>query len=266
MQKILNIYKPLGLTPLQLITRLRTKRKEYQDVKIGFAGRLDPLAHGVMLLMIGDETKNRNKYLDLDKEYEFEVLLGVSTDTYDALGVFSNSTIQQFNNLSSSRQARTISLEAQIKNYINSKLGKQTQPYPPYSSKEINGKPLFQWARENKLPEIIIPEREIEVYSFELLDIKQTSNEEIHKRIVDNINRVDGDFRQTEILEKWKSVFKKNKASKFTVAKCRINCSTGTYVRSIANEMGEILNSGAIALDILRTKVGNYNLDDSIKI
>lgn len=256
MKQILNIYKPIGLTPLQLINKLRNERSELGNIKIGFAGRLDPLAHGVMLLMIGEETKNRSEYLGLPKEYEFEVLFGVSTDTYDALGILQNINLE----------SDPVNLLEQINNFIKSKIGKQIQLYPPYSSKEVNGKPLFEWARENRMKEIEIPEREIEIYNFELLNISQPPSEEIHKKIITNIKRVDGDFRQKEILKKWNDLFKVNKHKKLTVAGFRINCSSGTYVRSIANEMGQKLGTGAIAFSIYRTKVGEYKINDSLKI
>ena len=65
MGSVLSIYKPIGVTPNQIIEKLREAQPEYQDIKIGFAGRLDPLAHGLLLLMTGDETKDRDKYLGL---------------------------------------------------------------------------------------------------------------------------------------------------------------------------------------------------------
>ncbi|HSW48214.1 MAG TPA: hypothetical protein VLG67_03990, partial [Candidatus Saccharimonadales bacterium] len=222
----------------------------------GFAGRLDPLAHGVMLLMIGEETKSRDKYLNFDKEYEFEVLFGLSTDTYDALGILQNGN----------SKPAPVNLEKQIKNFIKSKSGKQTQIYPPFSSIEVKGKQLYQWARENKLNEIKIPEREIEIYNFPLIYIQTKPVSEIEKRIYENINAVNGDFRQDEILEKWNEFFKKNKTITFAIAKFKINCSSGTYVRSLANELGQKLECGAIALSIFRTKVDKYKLEDSIKL
>ncbi len=262
MNKVINIYKPIGLTPLQLISKLRKTRDEYKKIKIGFAGRLDPMAHGVMLLMLGDETKNRNSYLGLSKEYEFEVMLGVSTDTYDALGILSNETIQQFNNLGIS----STNLKKKINQFIKSKHGKHSQAYPPYSSKEVDGKPLFQWARENKLNEIKIPEREIEIYNFELVKILKIPAEEIHKKIISNIQSVDGDFRQFEIQKKWKELFKKDIFKKFIIAKFTISCSSGTYVRSLANELGQTIGTGAIAISILRTRVGKHTLKDSMRL
>src|SRR4051812_2270372 len=99
MNRVINVYKPIGFTPLQVIEKLREKFPEYKNVKIGYAGRLDPLAHGVLLLMIGDATKEREKYLGLDKSYEFEAVLGVSTDSYDVLGLVNNNlTMKLFNN------------------------------------------------------------------------------------------------------------------------------------------------------------------------
>ncbi len=256
MKKIINVYKPIGLTPLQLITKLRSIYPEYKDIKIGFAGRLDPLAHGVMLLMLGEETKKRDKYLGLPKEYEFEVLLGISTDTYDALGILQNLIYKPIPG----------KLEELISNFIKSKIGKQNQLYPPYSSKEVNGKPLFQWARKNKLGEIKIPEREIDIFDFELLDISAVPTDEIHKRIIGNINSVDGDFRQDEILKNWNELFKLNKSEKLTLVKFKINCSSGTYVRSLANELGQTVGTGAIALSIFRTKVGKHSITNSMKL
>ena len=149
MVKVLNVYKPIGFTPNQLIEELRINppatlraamragNKELRSEKIGFAGRLDPLAHGVLLLMIGDENKNRDKYLSFPKVYEFQVLFGVATDTYDALGFLQSTKLKNTPD----------NLDVQIAEFINNKIGKQVQVYPPYSSKAVLGKPLFWWAR-----------------------------------------------------------------------------------------------------------------------
>ncbi len=256
MNKILNIYKPIGMTPYQLIQKLRIEREELAQIKIGFAGRLDPLAQGVMLLMIGDATKNRKDYLNLDKEYEFEVTFGVSTDTYDQLGFLKNKLVKKLPD----------NLEEKIEKFVNSKTGKQMQQYPPFSSIEIKGKPLFQWSRENRLSEIQIPSRTIEIYNFELDNVKIIPPSEIQKTLITNVASVDGDFRQMETLEKWSLFFESNKIEYLSVATFNINCSSGTYVRSLANELGEILGCGAIALSILRTRVGKYSLRDSMRL
>jgi len=258
MKLILNIYKPQGLTPLQIIDQVREKFPEYKNEKIGFAGRLDPLAHGILLLMVGEETtQQRSEFLDLPKSYEFEAVFGMTTDTYDVLGMVKNSEAMKQSNTDE---------ENEIKKFIKSKLGKQKQSYPPYSSKEVGGKPLHWWARNNKLDEIKIPEREIEIYDFTCITTNSITANELQQNIIHQINSVTGDFRQEEIKKKWKKFFAANRQQTFQTARFIIDCSSGTYIRSLVNELGEQLNCGAITLEILRTNVGEYMIGNSIKI
>lgn len=255
---ILNVYKPKGLTPLQIITLLRKKFPEYKNETIAFAGRLDPLAHGVLLLMIGEETtKQREKYLNLPKGYEFEAVFGIGTDTYDTLGIVNNVTMKQFNN----------DLKDEIEKFIKNKHGKQIQTYPPYSSKTVYGKPLYQWARENKLHEIKIPKREIEIYNFELIKMQTISAEKFENEIMKQINSVSGDFRQEQIRNAWGDFFAKNQllTSNYQTARFKLSCSSGTYVRSLIHELGNQTDMEAIALEILRTDVGPYHINDSLQ-
>ncbi|MDE1988462.1 MAG: hypothetical protein KGJ58_03695 [Patescibacteria group bacterium] len=87
MKQVLNIYKKAGETPLETISRFRADNQEYQKEKITYAGRLDPLAEGVLILLVGDAVYEKEKYLKTDKEYEAEILFGFETDTYDILGL-----------------------------------------------------------------------------------------------------------------------------------------------------------------------------------
>jgi tRNA pseudouridine55 synthase len=280
MKKLLNVYKPKGLTPLQTIDLVRKKYPEYNDEKIGYAGRLDPLAHGVLLLMVGEETtKEKDLYLNLSKEYEFEVVFGVSTDTYDTLGLLqknkpviarpqSGEVEDPFGTISSiKRLPRSLSVARNdIEKFIKSKLGKQTQLYPPFSSKTIQGKPLFWWAKNNKLAKIEIPKRKIEITDFKLLKLDTIATAELKVEIMKQIDSVDGDFRQKEIKKTWEEFFKKNNNQTFQIAQFNISCSSGTYIRSLTNELGEQLGTGAITLDILRTKVGDAELSQSLAL
>src|SRR5690606_34034568 len=88
MQEILKLYKNLGETPLECIERFRAEHPEYAETKMTYLGRLDPMAEGLLLVLAGN-TKDREKYLALDKTYEFEVLWSFETDTYDTLGLVS---------------------------------------------------------------------------------------------------------------------------------------------------------------------------------
>src|SRR5882672_2639192 len=159
MKQILSINKPVGLTPLEVIKKLRIAKPEFANETIGYAGRLDPLAHGVLLLMIGDTTKERAQYLALPKTYEFTLIFGLKTDTYDLLGYLAAVKINPV--------PKNVSLF--VNTFVNSHVKKQLQEYPPYSSKTVAGKPLFWYAKNNKLSEIEIPSHEIEIFDFTFL-------------------------------------------------------------------------------------------------
>ena len=84
---IFNVFKPIGISPLDAIKTLKEKYPELKDEKMTYAGRLDPLAEGVLLILAGNAVHEKEKYLKLDKEYEGEILFGFTTDTYDILGL-----------------------------------------------------------------------------------------------------------------------------------------------------------------------------------
>ena len=81
------VEKEIGQTPLEVVTRYKQEHPEYANTPIAYAGRLDPMAHGQLLLLVGEACKERDKYLGLDKEYVFEILLGFDSDTHDILGL-----------------------------------------------------------------------------------------------------------------------------------------------------------------------------------
>jgi tRNA pseudouridine55 synthase len=255
MNRLLNINKPLGKTPLQTVQQIKKVFPQYQAERISYAGRLDPLAHGVLLLMVGDAVLEREKYLNLPKTYEFEVLLGVQTDTYDILGL-----IKQNKKILNKTNVNLI-----VNTFVSNHIGKQIQSYPPYSSKPVNGKPLFWWAKENKLSEITIPTKEIEIYQFELLGINEIQPKNLQSRVQEAIASVQGDFRQKEIAKRWTEFFDQTKQTAFTTATFTITCSSGTYVRGLAHELGRKMGGG-IALDIERTAVGEFTSVDAIQL
>ena len=282
MKDILNIYKPIGVTPYQLIVRLKEAVPEYKDVKMGYAGRLDPLAYGVLLLMLGEANKEREKYIGLEKTYEFRVLFGVETDTFDYLGLLQPSAViesppdeiatpacRQVGRFAPRNDER---LETAIRAFVSGKFGKQTQSYPPFSSKTIGGVSLFALAKKGKLDGKEIPSREVTIHEFTFLGLEKMEAKELQKIIIPNLKEIRGRFRQGKIIKQWVEFFRipfgtrQGKDKVFTVAKFSITCTSGTYVRALANEMGQALGCGAIALEILRTKVGEYILEDSFRL
>lgn len=235
-EKVLKLYKNLGETPLACLERFRADNPEYATEKMTYAGRLDPMAEGLLIALVGEECKKKEEYLDLDKEYIYEVLFGVQTDTYDILGI--PRLVENNPNFN---------LIKSLKNIV----GKQIQKYPAYSSKTINGKPLFQMTRDGE--DFESPVREVEIFNTELLEEQKVSADKFLKDIVLKINLVQGDFRQEEIIKSWQKLLSESE-QEFKIAKIKINCSSGTYIRSICNSFG------GVAYSIKRTKVGDFSL------
>ncbi len=245
MKNVLTVYKKVGETPLDRIKRFKKNNLDYKDKKISYAGRLDPMAEGELLLLVGNENKNRRKYEKMDKEYLFKILFSVSTDSYDILGLIRNEY----------KKAFPSDLEEKIDKKITDFKGKIKQKYPPFSSKYVNGNPLFYWARKGKIEEIEIPENRIEIYKLEKLSFKWIDKDSLKNLIIGRINKVKGDFRQKKIIKQWNNFFENIKIEDFPVVEYRIKCSSGTYIRAIANNLGKKINIPALALEIKRTRI-----------
>jgi len=253
MGHVLNLYKKLGETPRERLERLRAARPQFEHEVLSYAGRLDPMAEGVLLCLVGAANKRREEYLGLDKEYKLDVLFGFSTDTYDVLGrVMENG------------DASHLTREA-LEKSLNEFRGTLAQEYPPYSSKTVEGRSLFEWARHNALGALVLPSRSVKVHDITLDALYKIKEPALLSYIEDGVNKVNGDFRQEEILRLWERHLKKGGEREFRGATLTISCSSGTYVRSIAHGLGKELGCPALALHILRTRVGDYTVDKSIK-
>lgn len=136
-------------------------------------------------------------------------------------------------------------------------------PFPPYSSYKVKGKPLFQWAREGKIKEIKIPDKEREIYEIKFLNLKKIAGKNLLVQINKKIQKVKGDFRQEKILNKWREILSEN-SDDYQVIKIKISCSSGTYVRSVANDLGRRLKIGGVLLSLTRTKVGKFLIKNSL--
>lgn len=254
MKKILSIYKPLGSTPLEAINRLKGTNPQYTDMKIGYAGRLDPQAEGLLLLLLGDENKNKHQYEQLPKVYEFDLLCGIKTDTFDIMGIpEKESTI-----------LNPSEIEMKLRHHIQKMIGTFEMTYPPYSAARVNGKPLYYWARKNKLAEIVLPTKQIHITEFDLLKSFTLHSSELMTAIRNRILNVQGDFRQEKIIDAWSILLHPDAI--FPVYTMSIHCSSGAYVRAIAEHLGAQLGCGAIAYTIKRTQIGPYKLNDAVLI
>lgn len=251
MQRVIYVYKPRGLTPRQTIALFKLKHPQYEREKIGYAGRLDPMAEGLLLLLIGLENKKRKTYESLSKTYQFDILLGIATDTFDLLGIVTHTWDTPFPDDLMNRA------EGMIKNLV----GTNQQAYPPFSSKPVSGKPLFWWAREEKLHTITIPQKSIVIKASEIVRTASLPVRELQRSIYTDIPRVTGDFRQERILSSWESFFFRTKQLAFPVITSRVTCSSGTYIRSLAHQIGQNLGTNALALRIIRTGIDCVTLE-----
>jgi tRNA pseudouridine55 synthase len=201
---LLPVNKSTGFTSFYLVKILRkiTKIK-----KIGHAGTLDPFASGVMLLLIGKNyTKKANELIGLNKQYLATIKLGIATDTYDLDGKIEKNSdyIPSFN---------------EVEKVINFFQNEITQTPPMYSAKKINGKKLYELARQN-----ITIERPSQL-----------------------------------VLVKTKLI-----SYEYPFIKIQVKCSKGTYIRSIAHDMGIMLNTYGHLVSLTREKIGAFTLKDCI--
>lgn len=208
MNGIINVYKEQGFTSHDVVAKLRGI---LHFKKIGHTGTLDPDAVGVLPVCVGKGTKVCDLLTDKDKTYAAVVKLGVTTDTLDMTGM-----IQTENPVSVT--------EEQIRQVLSHFQGEISQIPPMYSAIKINGKKLYELARQGK---------EIE---------RKPRTVVIHKLSLEEL-----------CLEK----------DEFAI---EVTCSKGTYIRSLCHDIGQELGCGAAMKSLVRTRVGNFRLEDALTL
>lgn len=246
------LHKKLGETPNQRVMRFKMSNPDYRLMPMTYAGRLDPLAEGLLVVLSGDEIKEKDKYLDLKKTYTFDILWGFSTDTLDVLGMV---------------QSKEMSMPTtiEIKKELESSISKFEQQYPAYSSKPINGRPLLEWARSGKLHEIEIPKHEVEIFEASHISRRTILGADLLNEVRAKIKTVIGDFRQKEILNKWMELLINNMDKEFTIDTATVTVSSGFYVRQFVSDFAKTFDATATTFYIKRTHVGDFSVEDSIQ-
>lgn len=162
MDGVLLIDKPQGISSHDVVRRVR---KILQQKKVGHAGTLDPMATGVLPILVGQATKASNYLMDHDKTYVATLRLGIQTDTGDREG----NILEKADVPSAFWQAQN------IQTVLQSFLGEQMQKPPMYSAIKIQGKKLYEYARQHEKVEV--PERKIRIYNIQLLSLHPESQE-----------------------------------------------------------------------------------------
>jgi len=216
MDEIILLDKPAGITSFGVVARLRrilteqlqAKTGEKRKVKVGHTGTLDPFATGLLILLTGKMTKRADEFLKMDKVYLATLELGAISTTGDPEG--------QITQLLSINPPPDL---AKIQQTLPRFVGKIKQTPPIFSAIKVNGRRAYDLARKGEKP--TMPEREIEIYSLDLIDFN------------------DG------------------------LLTIRVHCSSGTYIRTLAVDIGRALGCGAYLTALCREKIGSYDLKNA---
>ncbi len=203
MDGIILINKEKGMTSRDVVNKIC---KILNTSKVGHTGTLDPIATGLMIICVGEGLKLVELLTGLNKEYIAKVKLGIKTDTYDITGKVLE-------------KKDVILNENDLINCLNSFKGEYYQTVPIYSSVKVNGKKLYEYARNNM--KVDLPKHLVKINSIDLLDYNQES---------------------------------------FTF---RVSVSSGTYIRSLINDIGKKLGIPMTMEELKRTKVGEYKLENA---
>lgn len=256
MQKYLVLEKEVGQTPLQCSDLYKESHPELRGVPTSYAGRLDPMASGKLLILLGEECKNQRAYHNLDKEYEFEILFGVQSDTADVLG-----RLKEGSSVEITKDDLDKALEKMV--------GKIELPYPHFSSKTVQGKPLHTWTLEGRANEIKIPTKKSIIHTIKCTNLYTQTRSEVHAYATEKIETIPpvtelkkaigNDFRRVDVRKDWQE-FVKNGSSEgiFYIAKFTCVASSGTYMRTLSEVIAKELNTTGLAYSIHRTKIGKY--------
>ena len=200
---IILLDKPSGITSFTAVAMMKRRL----SVKCGHSGTLDPLATGLLPIMCGKATKLCKYLTEADKSYRAVLRFGQATDTFDITGQVTKECDKE------------ISIE-QIKAVIPEFIGKIKQIPPAFSAIKVGGTALYKLAREGK--EVTVPEREIEIYSIEIID------------------------------------YNKNELT------IDVECSKGTYIRSLCNDIAIRLGTVGTMSALRRTKTCGWDISEAV--
>ena len=231
--QVILIDKPLTWTSFDVVNKVRWLIKQeikVKKIKVGHAGTLDPLATGLLILCTGKLTKQIDAIQTQEKEYTGVITLGATTACYD---------LEKEIDIEYPTDHIT---EELIKETALNFIGVQEQVAPIHSAKKIDGKRAYEYAREGEA--VVIKSNTINIKEFDVEICDTPINEALE----------DSKINQETPYQKGINI------------KFRIVCTKGTYIRAIARDFGEKLNSGGHLSVLRRTKIGDYKIENAVKI
>lgn len=244
---IIPIYKFVGQSTHQIAKLIGKKF----NTKATHTGTLDPMAQGVIIVLTGEDRFKKSEFSDWKKTYEFKILIGVSTDTHDLLGLQTQLIKKEIN---------PREVKEKIENILPKFIGKQTQVQPKFSSQRINGESAFDKAKNNI--KFNPKENIIEIFNLRILKTEQISLQKLENYLNKSIKLVNGNFRQEEILKNWNQTlnkFNENNLNNLLLIKIKAVTSKKTYIRALTRDIAKQIKTPATTFSITRTNQGEYS-------
>jgi tRNA pseudouridine55 synthase len=234
---VLLIDKPLGWSSFDVVNKLRfhlRKRLGVKKLKVGHAGTLDPLATGLLIICVGDQTKQIDQYQGLPKTYSGLITLGAVTASYDL-----EKPTEQYQSV----EALTDELVAQALEQFR---GAVAQIPPAFSAVKVDGKAMYKNARTGQLVEM--EPRMVQVDQFQVSSLQAVADVERPHWLVSEKGAQIHQYPE----------YAAGKQLAFTII-----CSKGTYIRSLAHDLGQALGSGAYLSALRREAIGHFSLEQA---
>jgi tRNA pseudouridine(55) synthase len=231
--KCVSVYKKIGYTPLQVVEDIRPYLLSEEASSCTYVGRLDPMAEGWMHVLWSGDAEEKEKLLKLQKTYEVDIIFGMSTDTGDVLGMVVDEKNKHIT-------------EQDVISHLTDFVGPFTYAYPTYSSPHMK-KTLQGLEQEHK-------KQKGHIYTIEFVSGLEVSGELLQEKIIQKLSlvRMYGDFRIDTVRDGWRNYFIKHAEERFFQVTIRVTCGSGTYMRTLAEELGNKLHVSACAFSIRR--------------
>lgn len=253
---IIPIWQPQGYST----NHLAKKVGELYGVKSTHTGTLDPMAEGVVIVLTDENRLKRQELSSLIKGYEFEILFGLKTDSFDGMGILDTNL--------ESISLPLITKEA-LEKVCSSFIGEYSQQVPIFSAQLYKGKKLFEWGHLGE--DIPLPTKKGTIYKLNVLAVHEMPFVDAVDSIITKLKNINGNFRQHEIIDQWESFKDKNANNiygfeKVTIAKFYIENSRGLYIRSLSQDICAKLGTTGFIYSLKRTRNGNYFEKDCISL